>query len=115
MLLQIINNLDRYIKEKGANEELIPIILVSYLLYSFLYCNHLLKSSMEIWDEKMQSECALSFQRDEVIKFMSLPNQQKLMEECVNIILNAGVEHEEVRINKTLIHIIVHGVMGQCV
>jgi hypothetical protein len=29
---------------------------------------------MENWDEKMQTECALSFQREEVVKLMTLPN-----------------------------------------
>ena len=51
---------------------------------------------MEIWDDKMQIECALSFQREEVLKLMNSNNQQKLMEECLNIILNANMEQEDV-------------------
>jgi hypothetical protein len=51
---------------------------------------------MEIWDDKMQNECALSFQREEVIMKMTLQNLQKLGEECLNIILNANIENEEV-------------------
>ena len=52
---------------------------------------------MEIWDDKMQNECALSFQREEVISKMTLQNLQRLMDECLNIILNASIENEEVK------------------
>jgi len=41
----VINNLDRYLKEVGANEELLSLII----------------SSLEDWDDKMQIECAKSF------------------------------------------------------
>ncbi len=51
---------------------------------------------MEIWDDKMQNECAISFQREEVISKMNLQNLQKLMEETLNIILNANIENTEV-------------------
>jgi len=37
--------LDRYLKELGANEELLSLII----------------SSLEDWDDKMQIECAKSF------------------------------------------------------
>jgi len=41
----VINNLNRYSKEIGANEELIALII----------------NSLEDWDNKMQIECAQSF------------------------------------------------------
>lgn len=47
----------------------------------------------------MQTECAVTFQKENVIKLMSFPNLQKLMEECLNIILNANIENEEVSLN----------------
>lgn len=56
---------------------------------------------MEIWDEKMQMECAKSFEKHDVVKLMTTPNQTKLMEECLNYILNADITHEEV----TTLHI----------
>ena len=43
--MQVINNLKRYSKEIGANEELIALII----------------NSLEDWDNKMQIECAQSF------------------------------------------------------
>lgn len=61
---------------------------------------------MEIWDDKMQNECALSFQREEVIMKMTLQNLQKLAEECLNIILNANIENEEVLISCNLSQLI---------
>lgn len=51
---------------------------------------------MESWDEKMQTDCARSFQKEDVIRMMSATNQTKLMEETLDIILNADVTHEEV-------------------
>lgn len=43
--MQVINNLNRYSKEPGANEELVSLIIIS----------------LEDWDNKMQIECAQSF------------------------------------------------------
>jgi hypothetical protein len=43
--ISVINNLFRYSRELGANEELLNLIIVS----------------MEDWDNKMQIECAQSF------------------------------------------------------
>eukprot|EP00347_Sterkiella_histriomuscorum_P001141 403373167 len=77
--ISIIDNLNRLMREQGANEELLPIIL----------------SSMEIWDDSMQIECALSFCREDVIKYMNSQNQQKLLDECLNIIINADINNED--------------------
>jgi len=49
---------------------------------------------MEDWDDKMQTECALTFSREDVIKSMFLQNTMKLMDESLNIILNANIENE---------------------
>lgn len=52
---------------------------------------------MEIWDEKMQTECGRNFEKADVVRLMTTPNQSKLMEECLNFIINADVTHEEVK------------------
>jgi hypothetical protein len=46
---------------------------------------------MEIWDNEMQVECAKSFQKEEVVQYMSSENQMKLMDECISIIMNADI------------------------
>lgn len=51
---------------------------------------------MESWDDKMQNECAISFQREEVISKMTLGNLQRLMEIALTIILNFNIDNEEV-------------------
>jgi len=53
---------------------------------------------MDLWDEKMQTQCSLSFQKEGVIKLMNSANQNKLMDECLSIILNADVTHEDVKL-----------------
>lgn len=55
---------------------------------------------MEIWDEKMQMQCAMNFHKEDVIKNMNNQNQVKLMDECITIIINADITHEDVNIFK---------------
>lgn len=79
---------------------------------------------MEIWDEKMQAECALSFGKEEVVKIMTQSNQIKLMNECINIITNATPEQEDVNNHIVIISIhhhhvmylyLVYGKLGPCI
>lgn len=63
---QVINNLERYLKEVGANEELLSLII----------------SSLEDWDDKMQIECAKSFieplkQKVSILWLISLVDKQR--------------------------------------
>ncbi len=66
---------------------------------------------MNDWDDKMQTECALVFLKDEVVRLMNFANQQKLMEGCLSIILNANIENEDVL--KTLLIEIVYKQLGE--
>ena len=45
----------------------------------------------------MQIECAKTFQKDTVVSKMSEKNKEQLVDETLNFILNANLEHEEVR------------------
>lgn len=51
---------------------------------------------MDSWTDDMQLECAASFQKEKVVRLMSSQNQQKLMEETVNIILDSDIAKEDV-------------------
>lgn len=56
--ISVINHLDRYLREPGANEELMPILL----------------DSLTSWEENLQIECAKSFVKPVEEKLMSQKN-----------------------------------------
>ena len=58
---------------------------------------------MENWDESMQIECASSFSNGEVVKCLNQTNIAKLMDECLNIILNANIENDDVSLKFILV------------
>jgi len=50
---------------------------------------------MENWDNEMQIECAKSFQREDVVQYMTPENHMKLMDECLNVIMNSEITQED--------------------
>lgn len=53
---------------------------------------------MESWDMSMQMECAKSLHKENVLSMMTPGNHIRLMDECLNIVLNADTNtQEEVR------------------
>ena len=51
----------------------------------------------------MQIECASSFSNGEVVKCLNQTNIAKLMDECLNIILNANIENDDVSLKFILV------------
>lgn len=51
---------------------------------------------MDGWDDNMQSQCADSFCKPHVIRSMNEANLLKLMDESLNIIVNADINNEAV-------------------
>jgi hypothetical protein len=65
--VSVINNLDRYMTEAGANEELFSLIIDSLL----------------DWDDKMQIECALSFIKPLELDLINRRNKEKVAKAAV--------------------------------
>lgn len=74
----MINNLNRYTKEIGANEELLSLIIIS----------------LEDWDNKMQIECAQSFIAPLKDKLLSKDNLQRLLKLAVMLVTNELQENQ---------------------
>eukprot|EP00347_Sterkiella_histriomuscorum_P008191 403346032 len=70
--ISVINHLDRYLQEAGANEDLLSLII----------------ESMTNWDDNMQIECALSFIKPIQMNLVDKKNKQKILKITVEIISN---------------------------
>ena len=59
---------------------------------------------MDGWDDNMQSQCADSFCKQNVVKLMSEANALKLLDETLNTIINSDINNEVVSSkNKTIL------------
>lgn len=76
--LSVINNLDRYMKEGGANEELLSLIL----------------SSLDDWDDKMQIECAKGFVPALDKNLINDINRQRILKLTIDITTNDVIENQ---------------------
>lgn len=54
---------------------------------------------MDGWDDNMQSQCADSFCKQNVVKLMNEANSLKLLDETLNVIINADINNEAVSIS----------------
>jgi len=70
--LSVINNIERYLKEPGANDELFSIII----------------DSMLDWDTKMQKECASSFISPLQAGLVDKKNSEKVAVSAVTILID---------------------------
>mmetsp|Transcript_4775 Transcript_4775/g.8186 ORF Transcript_4775/g.8186 Transcript_4775/m.8186 type:complete len:448 (+) Transcript_4775:45-1388(+) len=78
--ISVINNIDRYMNEPGANEELFSLII----------------DSMMDWDDKMQKECANSFIKPLESNKIDKRNKEKVAKAAVQITTDEdNTENEE--------------------
>lgn len=77
--MSVINHLDRYMKEPGANEELLSLII----------------GSLDDWDEKMQLACGEAILGPLQHGQVSMINQQRILSLSVEISTNFDCENEK--------------------